>query len=52
MTYVITWTLKMMNKELIMDRFMQNPKGILLSTTIIEVGIDVKKCQYNILWVR
>lgn len=40
--YVIHGQLKSEEIELIIDRFMHNPKGILLSTTMIEVGIDVK----------
>lgn len=47
--YVIHGQLKYEEIELIMDRFMQNPKGILLSTTIIEVGIDVKNASTIII---
>ncbi|WP_025725105.1 ATP-dependent DNA helicase RecG [Acholeplasma granularum] len=47
--YVIHGQLKFEEIESIMDDFMNNPKGILLSTTIIEVGIDVKNATTIII---
>ena len=47
--YVIHGQLKYEEIELIMHRFMHNPKGILLSTSIIEVGIDVKNATTMII---
>lgn len=47
--YVIHGQLKQDEIDLIMQRFTQNPHGILLSTTIIEVGIDVKSATTIII---
>lgn len=47
--YVVHGKLKMEEIDLVMDRFIKNPKGILLSTTIIEVGIDVKNATTMII---
>lgn len=47
--YVIHGKLKYDEIELIMERFINNPQGILLSTTIIEVGIDVKNASTIII---
>ncbi len=47
--YVIHGKLKAEEIDLIMERFIDNPKGILLSTTIIEVGIDVKNATTMII---
>lgn len=47
--YVIHGKLKQEEIDLIMERFINNPKGILLSTSIIEVGIDVKNATTMII---
>lgn len=47
--YVIHGKLKQDEIDLIMQRFSENPKGILLSTSIIEVGIDVKNATTIII---
>ncbi|WP_162163907.1 ATP-dependent DNA helicase RecG [Acholeplasma hippikon] len=47
--YVIHGKLKPQEIEDIMNRFINNPRGILLSTSIIEVGIDVKNATTMII---